>query len=1667
MAWVPLASLAAGDWPTYRHDLARSGVTSEALPLPLYLQWRHVPRHAPQPAWPEPGRELNRLDFDHAHGVTAAGGLVLFGSSADHAVVALEARTGGERWRFFTEGPVRFSPTIDGNRVFVASDDGWLYCLSLPDGQLLWRTLGGPREEKLLGNEQMISRWPLRSGVGVSEGVVYFAAGMWPAEGVCLCALSARDGRVIWRNETSAERYMPQPHPGSFSMTGVSPQGHVLAAGDQLFVPTGRNVPAAYHRTTGELLYYRGTPTTWNDRWGGCWNFHARGLLFGWGAHHGPDIDVQPGEYPADPKDGMMVFDAASGKEQRFLAGKLRAVVRGDTLFAAGGGALAAYDLNAWLAGTNTDSCRHWNTPLGHPYALILAGDTLFAGGKTSLTAVDARNGAVLWKETVSGRVRDLAVAGQRLMVSTDDGHIRCYSPDPREAPATVAPPPATLPEPAPPSAAALARQLIAASGKTSGFGLVLDAVSPELPLELARQSDLRLVCVEPDAPRVAALRNRLDAAQLYGVRVVVHQGTLDQVTYPAYFADLIVAPAESLARLRTGSADALYRLLHPYGGVARLIPADPRAESDAVRRWLAEGGVPEGEVAVSDGGITVRRGPLSGAGSWTHQYGDSARTGCSKDDRVRLPVQLLWFGQPGPAPLISRHWKGPAPLVVRGRLFVIGQKCLIAVDAYNGRELWRRDFPKVGRWPVDAKGSSVAADETSLYLVQERVCLRLDAATGNTIQAYRLPTVAGATAIAPAWSLWSHLAVSGDLLLGSIGNELEATHVFALGKADGQPRWIHAARNTVNNNGLAVTPRRVFLLDRRTATAVTDARRRGMRLDADATLLALDAATGAVLWQTPQGVGTRIAVAAGKDVVLATSGSGLSGYAADTGRLLYDREAVLQKSPLIVDETVYAYPGAYDLRTGLPRQRALPFTGEREPWSMSKSYGCGHLGAGNHLLLFRSATLGFYDLVDDSGIHNFGGVRAGCYVNAIAADGLVLSPPADAGCTCSYSYQTTVALVPADRPRHWSLFYDRLPKTEVRHAALNLGAPGDRRDPKGALWLALPRPGTRLQCAPFEEPFRFTLHPAFGAYRSASDALPIAGTDRPWIYTSGLKGLQRAELDLEIFGGGYTCWPLAQPPVLDGRLDDPCWDGYRSVAVSNEPVAVTLRYDSQNLYVACQRSPAHDADGVRRPWKQALQRRDSPVWQDDAFEVHFSNLPKTAREFGTRALHLGVSASGARYDASWRFVTPFPALDVPPVDAAVDGRLDDWSGPALEIHSPPGARGKMRPARDFDLFLRLGWNPRGLLLAATVTDDVPREAANPADLAKGDSLDLFLTPRLASGEGYRLLLAPGVDPKHPQPRTRFADWRTTSAGAKLDAQVACQKTARGYVMEMLLPWANLQIQPAPGLEFGLQLMGHDLDGGKGAPFTVRWHPAGNPVSTKNPSAFHPLRLAQHPSPPVVFARRSAPDSDGGFTASEPLPFPIEVPPLGLQGEKADYAGEWSSAVRADSAAFAVEMAVPWRTLEAAGFERETLMVALDRRGPLTAPPALHQGFEPLIQVPAASTRPRTVSVRLHFAEIEPVGPGTRVFDVKVQGEVRLKDFDIIRAAGGARRAVVKEMHAIEAARSLSLELVPKAKAITAETAPVISGIEILAAPLPPRGPASPGTASARGGSSP
>ncbi len=85
----------------------------------------------------------------------------------------------------------------------------------------------------------------------------------------------------------------------------------------------------------------------------------------------------------------------------------------------------------------------------------------------------------------------------------------------------------------------------------------------------------------------------------------------------------------------------------------------------------------------------------------------------------------------------------------------------------------------------------------------------------------------------------------------------------------------------------------------------------------------------------------------------------------------------------------------------------------DRPAWWWPRIYGCGVLASSANLLVYRSATLGYFDLEENQTNRNFGGMRPGCWINAIPAGGLVLVPDASASCSCSYQNRTWIALEP------------------------------------------------------------------------------------------------------------------------------------------------------------------------------------------------------------------------------------------------------------------------------------------------------------------------------------------------------------------------------------------------------------------------------------------------------------------------------------------------------------------------------------------------------------------------------------------------------------------------------------------------------------------------------
>jgi len=136
--------------------------------------------------------------------------------------------------------------------------------------------------------------------------------------------------------------------------------------------------------------------------------------------------------------------------------------------------------------------------------------------------------------------------------------------------------------------------------------------------------------------------------------------------------------------------------------------------------------------------------------------------------------------------------------------------------------------------------------------------------------------------------------------------------------------------------------------------------------------------------------------------------------YRASTGKMMWQQKW-LGFRPVIANGVIYTFPTAYDLKTGNQKQfdHALPDADAGELWEIEgKGQGCGTVAASQHLLMVRSATLGYYDLnYDRKWLENYGGLRVGCFINYLPVMGIVLVPEDTVACRCSYQNQATIAL--------------------------------------------------------------------------------------------------------------------------------------------------------------------------------------------------------------------------------------------------------------------------------------------------------------------------------------------------------------------------------------------------------------------------------------------------------------------------------------------------------------------------------------------------------------------------------------------------------------------------------------------------------------------------------
>ena len=253
-----------------------------------------------------------------------------------------------------------------------------------------------------------------------------------------------------------------------------------------------------------------------------------------------------------------------------------------------------------------------------------------------------------------------------------------------------------------------------------------------------------------------------------------------------------------------------------------------------------------------------------------------------------------------------------------------------------------------------------------------------------------------------------------------------------------------------------------------------------------------------------------------------------ITALSAQDGEMMWSRPLNYMVRPLIIKDEIIIEPRKCDLYTGKIKTRIHPVTEKQVPWEFYRpGHTCAATAGNEYCLFYRSYNAAYYDLKEDKGLSYYGAIRPGCWINMIPGNGLVLFPEASSGCTCSFPLRTSVVLKPekGEEVEDWSLYISHGPMTPVMHLAINLGAPGDKKDKNGTIWFGYPRPETQTG---LKFDINEDLHEGMGFYSYDSKGVEIDGTDHPWLYTNGCFGLRKCEIPLidDSFGekaGLYT----------------------------------------------------------------------------------------------------------------------------------------------------------------------------------------------------------------------------------------------------------------------------------------------------------------------------------------------------------------------------------------------------------------------------------------------------------------------------------------------------------------------------------------------------------------
>ncbi len=1148
----------ADNWPMWRYDAGRSAASPNNVPDELKLLWR-ADYGQRQQAWDDP-LNLDLMTYDRTFEPIVVDGRMFFGFNDQDKLLALDARTGKELWSYYAEGPVRLPPVGYQGRIYFCSDDGFLYCVNATDGELVWKFRGAPNAQHVIGNRRVISAWPARGGPVIRDGKIYFAASIWPFMGTFIYSLDAASGKVEWRNDSTGAQYIKQPHSAP-SFAGVAPQGAIVATEKMLVVSGGRSVPAVLDRATGDQRYFEinaggkgsgGSFVAANDNF---FFVHTRDkgtrafdLANGLKTAFMPNEPVLAGDvlYSAEMDKDKPVI-RAYGADQKMLweidaDGRGDLILAGDKLIAASKSTITTMRLPREDKPAEISSSIPVDVQIER---LLVANDKLFAVsldgkilafGKMADPFLAVQRTSQSAPSSIGVGNVDRERASELMTASSAEGFAYWYGNVKSKTLAAIA-------EKSPFVELAVVDE---DESRIQEFRLKMfdGAKIRNVSAHHAKAGEFRAPSYTASmifiAPELAALADELTLQRVYeSLRPfggVMHMLTDEGATLAQrnHLADRVRAMnlekaevellSNSICVRRVGALPGTADWTHQYGDVANTLKSnDSRVKLPLGVLWF--GGSSNMDVL-----------PRHGHGPPEQVVGG------------RLYIQ-------GMNSLNCRD-------VYTGRVIWKRQfENLGTFDVYYDATYEDTPLdPKYNQVHIpgaNGRGTNYVVTEDRVYILVANSCLVLDPKTGETLTEIQLPKDA-----AGDQAEWGYIGVYKDVLIGGLGfakyrdrHKLEfesdkglnatkagfgsksldrAASVGLVGfdRHTGQQLWTIDAKYSFWHNGIVAGADKIYCLDKYPSHIEEAMRRRGKPLPSSYRMVALNYLTGKVDWEVTEGVfGTWLGYSEQHDLLLHAGAQASDRLSTETGRgmtvfraadgsvkwknnsLAYSGPCILHNDLIITNANAYSESaGAFYIQTGKQRLVKNPLTGETQPWKITRAYGCNNIIASENMLTFRSGAAGFYDLLNECGTGNLGGFKSGCTSNLVVANGVLNAPDYTRTCSCSYQNQTSLALVHMPDIDVWTVDSANTratPEKPVERLAINFGAPGDRRDSDGQLWMEYPTlagDSASLKIRINSEAKYFQHHSSL-----------ITDSKRPWVLSSGVDNLTELDIKLRV----------------------------------------------------------------------------------------------------------------------------------------------------------------------------------------------------------------------------------------------------------------------------------------------------------------------------------------------------------------------------------------------------------------------------------------------------------------------------------------------------------------------------------------------------------------------